>query len=279
MGLYDRDYTHSGYRSSNYGSSGGMGMLRPPRMIMRLLIINGIIFLLSMINPIGNFIEQWFSVVAFKGDFVLSVSLWRYITYQFLHSRIDFSHIIFNMLWLYFLGPMLERAWGEKKFITFYLLCGVAGGMLYQILVQVGWLQGGYLVGASGAILGLLSACAILYPAMKIYLLFMPFGIPIRVFAIASTILYFIFVVKQSSNAGGDAAHLAGMAAGAFYVLWGRYSGTFQKVKLSVDTKNERKILEEVDRILDKVSRDGIDSLSRREKNILKEATKLEQKK
>ena len=94
------------------------------------------------------------------------------------------------------------------------------GGILYTLLVFVGILRVGVLIGASGAIYGLLAAGAILYPNMRVYF----FGIfPLPLYVLAIILACFNFMsVTQSPNAGGEAAHLAGMAAGAVYVLWPR---------------------------------------------------------
>jgi membrane associated rhomboid family serine protease len=107
---------------------------------------------------------------------------WRLIGYQFLHSREMFWHIIVNMFGLYFLGPGLERSWGSRKFLAFYLICGASGGILYSLLVRVGLPGGGPMVGASGAVLGVIAACAILFP--HIVLVFFVFPVPIRVMAV-----------------------------------------------------------------------------------------------
>jgi len=89
-------------------------------------------------------------------------------TYQFLHG--DVMHLVFNLLVLYFMGPFLERTWGSKAFLKFYLICGAAGGVVYTVLALFGILPAGSMVGASGAIYGVMAALAILYPQMKVLL-------------------------------------------------------------------------------------------------------------
>ena len=105
-------------------------------------------------------------------------------------------HILMNMLGLYFLGPTLERHWGTRKFLPFYLGCGVAGALFYIFLVAVNFLPPGQMVGASGAILGMLAACAILFPHFVVFIYFFP--LPIRIAALALIIWYLVAIVTKA---------------------------------------------------------------------------------
>lgn len=289
MGLYDRDYTQADFQSNNYAMRPRLVFPRPTQIVKWLLISNFVIFFAGTLlfprdiivpgfpQPI-NLLEKWFSV--FPYSLGSAIQIWRLVTYQFLHGSL--LHVLFNMLWLYFLGPTLERHWGGKKFLTFYLMCGTAGGFVYLILVGVNFLPACPMVGASGAILGVFTVCAILFPQIAIYLFPFPVAIPIRFAAIAGAILYIFFVMTRSANAGGHAAHLAGMAAGAAYVLSGPWRNKI-KVKMTAGQRWQKKMTQqrnlqiELDRILDKVHKSGIHSLSSKEKKILKQATKAEQ--
>jgi membrane associated rhomboid family serine protease len=244
-----------------------------------LLIINLGVFLGSALSPrLGVFLETWFAVDT--RSLFTALQPWRLVTYQFLHDTRWVWHIFFNMLALFFLGPPLERHWGSRRFLPFYLMCGAAGGLLYLLLAGVGFLDRAPMIGASGSILGLLSACAILFPQFVIFVVFFP--VPIRVAAVAFAFLYFLLIVTRSDNAGGEAAHLAGMAAGAAYVLLGpklgRYKLKFQAGSWEKKIEGERKLQIEVDRILAKVHDAGLHSLTSREKKILKRATQEELK-
>ena len=183
------------------------------------------------------------------------------------------------MLGLYFLGPTLERHWGSKKFLIFYLGCGVAGGLFYTFLALLKFLGAGPMVGASGAILGMLAACAILFPQFVVFILFFP--VPIRVAAVGLTIMYFFFVITKGQNAGGHAAHLAGMATGAIYVLSRSWRSKFtfkaRSSRFKKRVTSHRDLQIEVDRILKKVHDKGMHSLTYKEKRVLKQATKAEQ--
>ena len=271
MGIYDRDYNQQNYQS-HFRNAPQMRMTFPSLtpMVKWLLIINFVVFLIQAIG--GNeFLTSWFSVAPLS--LLHSLQIWRLIGYQFLHGSI--GHIFFNMLGLFFLGPTLEQHWGSRRFIFFYLGCGVAGGLFYIFLVTVGFLSPGFLVGASGAILGMLAACAILFPHFVVFILFFP--VPIRVAAIAGTIFYILLIITKSDNAGGEAAHLGGMAAGAAYVFARPFRA---KMKLKMQSRKweknlarQKEVQLELDRILEKVHNQGLQSLTRKEKNILRQAT------
>jgi membrane associated rhomboid family serine protease len=278
MGLYDRDYSQANFQSGyRYAPQMRMTFPKITPVVKKLLIINiAVFFATIVIRPLGDFLFTWCSV--YPASLAMSLQLWRLITYQFLHGGI--GHILFNMLGLFFLGPTLERYWGGRKFLIFYLGCGVAGGIFYPLLVAVNFLAVGPMVGASGAILGMLVACAILFPHFIIFFLFFP--VPIRVASIILTFFYIANLLMRGQNAGGDAAHLAGMAAGALYVFSQAWRA---KVKLKIRSGQwERKMAEEqnlqveLDRILQKVHDFGIHNLTPKEKKTLERATEAQQK-
>ncbi len=278
MGLYDREYTHENYEPRHRTPQMRMKFPSLTPMVKKLLIINVAVFFVSIIiKPVGNIIYQWFCIDTTSTSQALQ--LWRLVSYQFLHA--SFGHILFNMIGLYFLGPTLERHWHSRKFLMFYLGCGIAGGLLYLVLVALNLLGAGVMVGASGAILGMLAACAILFPHFIVFIFFFP--VPIRIAAIILTGWYVANLFTGAQNAGGDAAHLGGMAAGAIFVLSQNYRGRFktkmrfQQMKNKVTTQKD--IQQQLDRILEKVHRSGIHSLSSKEKKILRQATKNQQTK
>ena len=171
MGLYDRDYTQADFHSqqSHYRYAPRISFPRLTPVVKWLLIINVVVFFISIMIPsFATFLYNWFSV--YPATLGMSLQLWRIITYQFLHDINGFGHIFVNMLGLFFFGPMLEKFWGSKKFLIFYLVCGATGGVLYPVLSHIGWLSEGPLplVGASGSIFGLLAAGAILFPNLRV---------------------------------------------------------------------------------------------------------------
>jgi membrane associated rhomboid family serine protease len=276
MGLYDRDYTQANFRSQ-FHNAPQMQMTFPQitPVVKWLLIINFTVFFVQILGA-ERVLVKWFSL--YPVSLSVAMQLWRLVTYQFLHGGIP--HIFFNMLGLFFLGPTLERYWSSKRFLVFYLSCGVAGGLFYLLLVIIGFLPALPMVGASGAILGMLAACAILFPHFVVFIFLFP--VPIRVAAIAFTAIYFIVVITRGTNAGGDAAHLAGMAAGAIYVFsqsWrAKLRLKIQSSRLQKKIATERNLQVELDCILQKVHDSGIHNLTPKEKKILGQATEAEQK-
>ena len=280
MGLYDRDYTQADFRSQ-FRNAPQMRMTFPriTPVVKKLLIINIAVFVISfLIPPVGYFFFDWFSV--YPVSLGMSLQLWRLITYQFLHG--GFGHIFVNMLVLFFFGPMLERHWGSKKFLIFYLSCGAVGGLLYPLLALVGWLDVGRLVGASGSILGMLAAGAILFPNLRVYVWgIFPIKLMVLAIILAAISIMTLLRPEQSANAGGEAAHLGGMAAGAIYVLSQAWRAKLKlKIRSSLWQKKittQRNLQAELDRILQKVHDSGIHSLTPKEKKTLKQATEAEQ--
>jgi len=281
MGLYDRDYTQDNYWTQSSGApqrrfaSAGLAPV-----VKWLLIINTAVFLVAfLMPPVEFFFQEWFSV--YPTSVGRSLQLWRLITYQFLHG--DPWHLFVNMLALFFFGPMLERSWGSRKFLVFYLLCGMTGGIVYPLLVLAGWLDAAYLVGASGSILGMLAAGAILFPNLTVYVWgIFPLRLVILAIIFAAISIITLLRPDRFANAGGEAAHLAGMVTGVIYVLSESWrarlrlkirSGGWEK-KLAA----QRKLQGEVDRILQKVHDTGIHSLTAQEKRTLKKATEAEQR-
>lgn len=285
MGLYDRDYTQADFQTHHSHFRGvpqfrfGLPQLTP--VVKWLLIINVGVFLASIMVPsLAVFLYDWFSV--YPETVGKSLQLWRVVTYQFLHDVNGFGHIFVNMLALFFFGPMLEKFWGSKKFLIFYLVCGATGGTLYPVLAHVGWLGKGPLVGASGSVLGILAAGAILFPNLRVYIWGI-FPVKLMVLAIIFAGISIITILRpdQFANAGGQAAHLGGMAAGAIYVLSQSWRSKCT-LKLRTRRREKQRVSQcnlqiEVDRILQKVHDSGIQSLTRKEKNTLKQATRAEQ--
>jgi membrane associated rhomboid family serine protease len=273
MGIYDRDYT----KASHEGAGPQVQYRLPPLTpaVKWLLIANIVIFLLEAISGemdkgLDNLFVVWGAVWPESLAEILQV--WRLFTYQFLHSGL--LHLIFNMLALFFVGPRLERFWGTRKFVPFYLLCGATGGLIYTVIAGIGVLPAMPLVGASGGILGVLAACAILFPGDVIIFIIIP--MPIRVAALILTVI-FIFLSFSGLNRGGNIAHLGGMAAAAAYIWLGPKISGKRRGAWDKRMEQQRRLQLEIDRVLDKVHEQGLASLSRSEKKMLQEATRLEQ--
>ena len=281
MSIYDRDYSRPDYEDNTQRPQMQFRLPQLTPVVKWLLILNVGIYLAGIIiKPLGLLIYEWLSVDA--TSIKTSLQLWRLIGYQFLHDPLTLWHLTLNMIGLYFLGPTLERFWHSKKFLIFYLACGAAGGVCYLLLTALHVTSPGILIGASGAILGVFAACAILFPQFVVVIAIFP--VPIRRAAVIFTFIYIVSIFVGAVNAGGDVAHLAGMAVGAGYAyLWPKWKSRRKIVSKAEDWEKKFKayseLQKEVDRILEKVNREGISSLTKKEKKILAEATKLEQMK
>lgn len=176
----------------------------------------------------------------------LEGQLWRLITYQFVHA--NFGHILFNMWALYFFGPAVESAMGPRRYLAFYLACGVAGALFSSLLAGMNLYSplpdvpqneficnqlaafAGYegqvrcwemipLVGASASIYGVMVACAFMYPDVMISLIFPPVTLRLRTFALIIIGIASATILFNLSNAGGEAGHLGGIIMGALIML------------------------------------------------------------
>lgn len=270
-------------RSGSYG--GGM-ISRLTPVVKWLLILNLAIYfgdLLIFDKWIRNHFAFTIQTAVFGGR------LWELLTFQFIHGSI--GHVIFNCIGLYFFGPWMERWWGTRRFVFFYLVCGAAGAMFYSILVFAGILPGegleAGLVGASAGIYGILVGVAVIAPSTFVTLLFPPITLTMRQFALALiAISVFSILLKFGGNEGGDAGHLGGAIMGYFLIKspmwrsWVRGGSPRRKGRPASDFTPKiraRTILDldhasEVDRILDKISKDGFQSLTEEERDLLHKA-------
>lgn len=256
-------------------------------MVLWLLGINVIIWLLDQIftgSDRGHMLSPFYWLNYNVPQTFSGFQLWRPITYQFVHSLTDFIHIFFNMMILLFLGPMAEQWWGSKRFLAFYLLCGVSGAVVMTLLSFTGLIpQNLPLIGASGSIYGIIVGIAAIYPNQMIKMLWLPFEFKMKTFCF---ILIGIAVLKigfGSMNAGGEAAHLGGAVLGFFLVKrpsllnWAdrlspqSIQAGYNKGRYEKKIKKEQASRQEVDRILGKVSEKGLQSLTKREQKILKQ--------
>ncbi len=287
MGLHDRPYMRGRYDFSRPWRAGGdfTGGYHPGRVVKTLIVINIIVFIAQGL---------------FRDPIKLSMAVipqywwqaWRYLTFQFLHGGI--GHILFNMIALYFLGLILEAYWGPKRFIVFYLTCGAAAGLVHVLMTPVLHQPVDVpLVGASGGIFGVLVACAVLFPNVTVLLFFI---FPMRLWIVAVGLLLFAFLEvmvgigaamegKPISGGISHPAHLGGAAAAAVW-LWVvpklqlriRWGGSIGAGRWEKKLEKKRKEMERIDRILDKIRREGINSLTWWEKRILRQASEKQRK-
>lgn len=187
-------------------------------------------------------LTEWLHFSTERG--FLGFQLWRLVGFQFLHYSV--SHILFNMIGLYFFGPIVERYLGSKRYVAFYLLSGICGALMYLLLnlggitltelgdaetvARVPFLLGnsGFtpLVGASAGVFGVLMAGAFLAPNATV-LLFFIIPMPLKVFAYALVVLALYTVMVSGHNAGGEAGHLGGAIAGWYFIRHPRHLHNF----------------------------------------------------
>lgn len=151
------------------------------------------------------------------------------VTNMFLHR--DGFHLLFNMLFLYFFGPELERRIGGKKFLTVFFISGIAGGIgfiLWSLFMLYFFNVWSSAVGASGALFGIFACLAILAPEIRVYLLFIPVPMKLTQALVFFTLLDIIFIVADEPIA--LSAHLGGAAAGLLMGIWMKKKGQYVKV-------------------------------------------------
>jgi membrane associated rhomboid family serine protease len=257
----------------------GSGIRGITPVVKWLLIINFAIYIFVKLVPsVGQYVYEL--GVVYPYSFGNIIQVWRLVTYQFLHDPGLIWHLVFNLMVLYFMGPFVERSFGSRAFLKFYLVCGAAGGIVYTLLASVGILEIGPMVGASGAIYGVVIAVAVMYPRMKVLL----WGIiPMTmVWLVVLVVIMSMINIASGTNRGGEAAHLSGLAMGFLYMKYKpwitRRRMERQKGAWAQKVDRERNFQSEVDRILDKVHREGVNTLNSNEKKTLQEATRREQK-
>ncbi|MGE3512283.1 MAG: rhomboid family intramembrane serine protease [Vicinamibacterales bacterium] len=214
------------YPSSPYASSFsfGPGGLTPA--VKVLIIANIAVFLAEhlLFNRLllpGLDSTQWFSrLFGLSASHVIGGYVWQLGTYMFLHAGL--AHLLFNLLAIWMFGGDLERQWGTRYFAKFYFVTGTGAAVLtvlaaYTVLPQ---LRSSIVVGASGAIYGLLLAYGLYYPDRRIYM-YLVFPIPARYFVMIIGALAFY---SSISDSGGVAhvAHLGGLIVGYLYLKSGR---------------------------------------------------------
>ena len=186
-------------------------------LIKKIFWINVLAFSLTLILACMNFsVFEYFAQWSYKGD---NFYTWQLITHQFLHG--GFLHIIFNMLALLSIGPFVERFLGEKKFVPFYLLCGVGSALLHMSISNNVNIP---MVGASGALFGLLALFSIIHPNEKLYVFLIPIGIKAKYMVGALIIIEVLLGLFSTSDGIGHWAHVGGALTGiTLYLINKRY--------------------------------------------------------
>ncbi len=217
----------------------GNSIQRNNPVVFNLIIIN--VLVLAAQHIVTQFdITTWGALHYFKSNGFKPHQL---ITHMFLHDKASFAHIIFNMLALWMFGAILERFWGSKKFLIFYLVCGLGSAILVQFTIPfsaeqvanaqhipVSIVEELYQsIGASGAIMGVMAAFAYLFPNTELFMFLIP--VPIKAkFAIPIMALIDLFggLYRIEGDSIGHFAHLGGALVGFLLVLyWNKNRKTF----------------------------------------------------
>ncbi|HVV55429.1 MAG TPA: rhomboid family intramembrane serine protease [Mucilaginibacter sp.] len=275
-------------------------MLRSGSRVNLLIWINVLVYLLVNIPAtVENLFSRTDFIRLHAFDYLalpsylprLLTRFWTPLTYMFMHANI--FHILFNMLWLYWMGEIFEEFLGNKRTIGLYLLGGFAGAFffiagynIFPLFTHSGALVGSTLVGASASVMAVTVATATLLPDYTIVLILIG---PVRLKWLALVFVVVDFLMIAGPNAGGEISHLGGALFGFIYIKqlqrgndWvGFFTRMFsRKSKMKVVVKNRagnasgKPRQEEIDRILDKISQTGYDSLTKQEKEILFRASK-----
>lgn len=267
-------------------------MIMPP-VVKSLLIANLVFFGLDFALQYGMGLD----LSAMLGLFYIFHPLfrvWQPLTYMFMHA--GFSHLFFNMFALWMFGRIVEQAWGSKRFIIYYLLCGIGAGLTQEIGQFFGLISPmASTVGASGAVFGVMLAFGMTFPNEKLFIIPFPFPIKAKWFVTIYAVIELISGV-HSSDGVAHYAHLGGMVVGIILILLWRRQAKRPNVSLSWAQKKQkapemnvsyggratdyeynarkRAESEEIDRILEKIRQNGYNSLSAEEKARLFDASK-----
>ena len=296
-----------------YRPFGGFSVF--PKVIKNLLIINAAVFFIQVIannlmvggKPLWYILNYWFALNPLAEGFNFQV--WQLITYQFMHG--SFTHILFNMFALWMFGMEIENYWGTKKFLTYYLLCGVVAGLFQLFLTPLLGSSAAVTIGASGAVYGVLIAFGLMFPDRYIFLYFL---VPVKAKYLIGFLIVLEFMLVDSAQSNvAHLAHLGGALAGFLFILFDKsidvplkrmlnissgyrsgsnfqnpFSGLSDKFKRRTQNIEDAKYYdinqkkdeetnitqEEIDKILDKISESGYQNLTEREKKILFDASK-----
>lgn len=257
----------------------GLGIRLPPT-VRNLLIVNSAIWIIQQFA--GLSFSDLFALhpIAVINDF----AFWQLVTYQFLHA--NFFHLFFNMFILFMFGREVELVLGKRSFLKYYLLTGIGGGF-FQLLAN--WGTPSIILGASGAIYGILLAFGLLFPNQIVTFFFI---IQLKAKTLVAIVLGISIVLGFQSELFGTSdrvahfAHLGGAFTG-FVLLRGHsiYQNLFRRIAQNQQKKRQElerqrqerinKKRQEIDVILDRINEIGYENISQAEKDHLKKASEF----
>jgi len=255
------------------------------RTVKWLLGINVGVFVLQMLMARAG--QSWLIgllVMNPREVFAFPPHLWQLVTYMFLHANA--WHLLMNMLGLFFFAGDVERELGTRRFLRFYFACGVAGALLSCLLTP-----NALLIGASAGVLGVLTAFAILYPNVRVYIwMLILIPIPAKYLVIFLAALNLLSAIGPGGSNIAYWGHVGGMGY-AFVVLWlfprmgwrvelprwlslSQWLDYWRRNRRLQQARRQSEVQEELDRILAKVHQQGLNSLTDSERRFLKRVSK-----
>ena len=279
----------------------GIGDLRSFRLtpwVKRLILANAVAFILLNWIQVIPWVRGTVAYLAFNVAEVHKEP-WTIVTYMFVHG--GFLHLFFNMLMLFFFGPPLEERWGGKEFVKYYLICGI-GGALFSVFTLLSG-EPTPIVGASGAIYGIMLAYALNWPDSLIWI-YAIFPVKAKYLVLFLGAISFFFAFSGPTDGIAHFAHLGGLVVGFVYLKKGweveaRWAGLKKRMRKrrfsvisgdaaahgskrpdrreSKQADEEAQILDVVDKLLDKIAAQGLDSLTPEERRFLDEVSRRRQ--
>ena len=265
------------YSSRGFKQNFSENPLSLPNGVKLLLIMNIAVFILMEISGQKNILFQIFGLVP-RAVFQ-EYKLWQTLTYLFIHG--GFIHILFNMFVLWMFGKDLEIDWGKNEFLIFYFVCGIGAGLITVLISMNSFVP---IVGASGAIYGVLVAYGFTYPNRIVYLYGL-FPLKVKYLILGLGLIAFFASLSAAQSSVSHITHLSGMIIGIIYILfnfrWKKIRLWYIKMRLkSIQNKQnspndeENHIKIQVDKILDKLNDQGWESLTDSEEAFLTSASK-----
>jgi len=275
-----------GRRQNSYGRGGGFNIgnarigpgVPMPASVKWLLLANVAVYVLSRM-PGVNMVEFELNFGLVNRMVFAEGHVWQLFTYMFLHGGL--LHIGMNMFMLWMFGTTIAHQWGDREFLIYYFVCGVGGGLANWLVAPTSM---GVTLGASGAVIGLLLAYSVMYPDQIVLLMGL---LPMKMKYLMYGLIAIDLLAGLTSTQTGVAhfAHLGGVATGWLYLKQDWRLGAFSrkvraqraKIKMAQNTRQQTRRhapQKEVDRILEKISSQGIESLTEAERNVLRDASR-----
>lgn len=295
MAIHDRDY----YQPTRFGDNGPLAQRILRSAVWTILVLNVIVYLLQIfLKGAGEkgFVTEWF---AGNSEAVFgSFQIWRLLTANFLHDPNDLFHLAMNMFVLFLFGRELERIYGRTDFYFLYLLAGCFAIFAELVVHQITGIPHVEILGASGAVLGIVVVYTLFYPNRTI-LLFFVIPTPMWVLCVFYIVYNILGALGRETNVA-HVAHLGGALIGYLYrrydLRWTRLRGYLPRVAMSTPHRKKRSshsgkvipfpqsstspeppseevtaISKRIDDLLHKISTEGKDSLSDEEWQFLRE--------